>query len=113
VDLNALALSGEITEIEELRHTPAGLPVVNFRLKHASWQIEAGHRRRVDCEVDAVAMGEAALTVSRMFPGSRLGVEGFIDRRSHRSAQLVLHVTKVNLSKEADHGDSRIEQDPR
>lgn len=113
MELNALALSGEITEIEALRHTPAGLPVVNFRLKHASWQIEAGHRRQVDCEVDAVALGETAVAVSRMTPGACIGVEGFINRRSRRSAQLILHVTKVNLSKEADNDDSRISQDSR
>ena len=38
-------LSGKLIELDALRYPPAGIPVVNFRLSHASDQIEAGAKR--------------------------------------------------------------------
>ena len=44
-----------LIELDALRYTPAGIPVVNFRLRHASEQIEAGAQRASEREVAAMA----------------------------------------------------------
>ena len=95
MEINAVALSGELKEIEPLRHTPAGIPLLNFRLAHKSQQMEAGYKRQVDCELNGIAIGEVAVAMSRMQPGSAVSVEGFLNRKNRMSAQLILHVTKA------------------
>ncbi|OGA50283.1 MAG: primosomal replication protein N [Betaproteobacteria bacterium RIFCSPLOWO2_12_FULL_62_13] len=95
MEVNTVALSGELAEVEPLRHTPAGVPLLSFKLAHKSWQIEAGYKRQVDCVMNAVAMGEVAVTMSRIQQGHTVSVEGFLNRKNRMSAQIVLHVTKA------------------
>jgi len=100
VDVNAVALSGELVDIEPLRHTPAGIPLVNFRLAHKSQQLEAGYKRQVECEMSGVAVGEVAVAMSRMRQGHAVRVEGFLNRKNRMSAHIILHVTKAQTLKE-------------
>jgi primosomal replication protein N len=97
---NEVALSGELTAIEPLRYTPAGVPLINFRLLHRSQQAEAGLKRQVECEVNGVAMGEVAVGLSRLKPGQAARVKGFLNRRNRMSAQLVFHATDAQAIKE-------------
>jgi primosomal replication protein N len=99
VETNTVALSGELAVIEPLRHTPAGIPLVNFRLLHRSQQVEAGYRRQVECEIGGVAMGEAASEMSGMRQGDSVNIEGFLSRKNRMSRELVLHVTKAQISR--------------
>jgi primosomal replication protein N len=105
VDVNAVSLTGFLAAMEPLRHTPAGLPLVQFRLAHKSLQLEAGYKRQVDCEVTCVALGEAALTLSRVEAGAQVKVTGFLNRKNRMSAQLVLHANSTEIQKEANHGN--------
>jgi primosomal replication protein N len=97
---NEVALSGELTAIEPLRYTPAGIPLINFRLLHRSQQVEAGLKRQVECEVNGVAMAEVAVALSRLRPGQAARVKGFLNRRNRMSAQLVFHATDAQAIKE-------------
>ena len=97
---NEVALSGELTAIEPLRYTPAGVPLLNFRLLHRSQQAEAGVKRQVECEVNGVAMAEVAVALSRLKPGQAARVKGFLNRRNRMSAQLVFHATDAQVIKE-------------
>lgn len=97
---NRLDLTGVLVEIGGLRHTPAGLPSLQLRLGHVSEQIEAGHRRRVEFEMDALAFGEAATALAELASGTALRLTGFLDRRSVRNPQPLLHVTGYELIKE-------------
>jgi len=99
-DANAVTLSGELADIEPLRHTPAGLPLLQFRLAHKSLQIEAGFKRQVECEVNCVALGEAATRLSRSAAGAEVSVTGFLNRKNRMSTQLVLHATHTDILKE-------------
>lgn len=100
---NLVRLKGEIAAVEPLRHTPAGLPLMNFRLAHRSVQVEANMERQTEFEVDAVAIGEVSAAVSRFRPGDRVTVQGFLAARHRPSApnrmalgsKLVLHVTHI------------------
>lgn len=97
---NEVALSGELTAIEPLRYTPAGVPLINFRLLHRSQQAEAGLKRQVECEVNGVAMAEVAVALSRLKPGQAARVKGFLNRKNRMSAQLVFHATDAQAIKE-------------
>jgi primosomal replication protein N len=103
VEVNAVAVSGELKDVEPLRHTPAGIPLLNFTLTHKSQQIEAGYKRQVEYELNGIAIGEVAVVMSRMQPGAAVNVEGFLNRKNRMSAQLILHVTNARSHKETHH----------
>jgi primosomal replication protein N len=94
---NRCEIEGEVIELEGLRYTPAGLARVAFKLRHSSMQKEAGMQRQVQCDVPALALGEAAQQVSRLQPGQMVKAEGFLAQRSLKIAQLVLHIDNVTL----------------
>lgn len=94
---NRLVLSGEVTDVADLRYTPAGIPLLTFTLKHASQQKEAGMKRQVECEVPAVAMAQIAEQARVLKQGCQAKVSGFLARRSLNSRQLVLHVNELEI----------------
>ena len=93
MELNELALTGELSAIEPLRYTPAGVPVVSFKLLHRSQQVEAGIKRQVECELNGLALADVALSMSGLKVGQPVKVRGFLNRKNRMSAQLVLHAT--------------------
>jgi primosomal replication protein N len=93
--LNKLAISGQVTQIEDLRYTPAGLPLLSFVISHVSEDIEAGMKRKVECEIKAVAIGDLANTNIQL--GTTLRALGFLAKRSAKSTQLVLHIKNLEL----------------
>ncbi|MDD5328547.1 MAG: primosomal replication protein N [Sulfuricella sp.] len=94
---NQVVLTGRIAEMDALRYTPAGLPLMSFRIAHASEQVEAGHKRKVECEVQAMMLGEPAKTAAGMKAGDSVKARGFLARKSQHSQQLVLHLDKIEL----------------
>jgi primosomal replication protein N len=94
---NRLVISGQLTELDSLRYTPAGVERIEMRIRHASMQHEAGTQRQVQCEISALALGEAARQATRLQAGQQVTVEGFLAQRSMRSTQLVLHIEKIDL----------------
>jgi len=97
VSRNAVRLSGVLAAVEPLRHTPAGLPVVDFTLTHASEQTEAGQKRQVEFEMAAKATGELAARIAGLRQGCAMAVEGFLNRKHRMSRQVILHVTNMEL----------------
>lgn len=86
-----------MVELGALRHTPAGVAVIEFRLRHESRQIELGSERTVTAELDAIAFEAQANLVSGISLESALKVEGFLCAKSWRSKRPVLHVTTVEF----------------
>ena len=99
---NRVDLSGKVIEISALRHTPAGLPVLAFKVGHVSEQIEAGAKRQVQCEVPVIAIGEPVKMASGLKIGDLVSVEGFLSRRGLNSPQLTLHVNRIALIEEKE-----------
>jgi len=93
--VNKLAISGEVTHKEDLRYTPAGLPLLSFVISHDSEVVEADMKRRVECEVKAVAIGDLAKTNIQL--GSKINALGFLAKRSAKSTQLVMHIKNIEL----------------
>jgi primosomal replication protein N len=100
VEANEVALTGELATIEPLRYTPAGIPLLGFRLLHRSRQTEAGLKRQVECEMGGVAMAEVAVAMSRLKPGQAVKLSGFLNRKNRLSTQLILHATAALAIKE-------------
>jgi len=90
-------MQGEVIQIAMLRYTPAGIPLLSFVLRHLSDQLEAGMQRRVECEINAMLIGELAEKSQGIQIGTLLRVAGFIARRSLKSTQLVLHITTLDI----------------
>jgi len=94
---NRTELSGTLLERGNLRYTPAGIPVIEFRIAHQSEQIEAAASRRVECEIACVALGPIALLLKESSPGCALTAEGFLASRSLKQKTPVLHVTNIEF----------------
>ena len=97
---NEVALTAELTTVEPLRYTPAGIPLLGFRLLHRSRQTEAGLKRQVECEMGGVAMADVAVAMSRLKPGQAVKLNGFLNRKNRLSTQLILHATAALAIKE-------------
>ena len=80
-----------------MRYTPAGVPVVNFVLQHASEQAEAAQLRQVACEVNVVLVGDDALFLKTAKLNERYQVTGFLARKSKHSKSLVLHAQTLRF----------------
>ncbi|OIP11977.1 MAG: primosomal replication protein N [Betaproteobacteria bacterium CG2_30_59_46] len=80
-----------------LRYTPAGLPLMAFRISHVSEQIEAGFKRKAECEIAAIMMGDPAKTVAGWKVGDSIKAAGFLAKKSQHSQQLVLHLNRIEL----------------
>jgi primosomal replication protein N len=96
LDCNRTEICGTITEIGSLRYSPAGVAVVELKIRHVSRQIEAGKPRQVECEVSAVALAQMAETVAGLVPGATVKLAGFLARKSRMSLQLALHVNRID-----------------
>lgn len=96
MDRNRVVLVGKLIERGELRLTPAGVPALNFRITHLSDQTEAGKPRRVNLELDGVALGDVAEKLGRANAEAEFRFEGFLAQKSRLSRQTVLHVNKFD-----------------
>jgi primosomal replication protein N len=86
-------IQAEVVQIEPLRYTPAGIPLLSVVLRHVSEQIEAGMKRKVECEVNAVVLGDLALKGLKQ--GVQVVAQGFLAKRSLKSTQLVMHINDI------------------
>ncbi len=93
--MNTVTLSGEVVGLQPIRYTPAGIPLLSFVLQHASEQTEAGLIRKVECEVNAVALGDLAKLNIQI--GDNIKAKGFLAKRSAKSTQLVLHIQQLHI----------------
>lgn len=110
---NELVISGRLSERDALRHTPAGVALVNFRIVHESEQVEAGTERKVYVEVACVAAENEARLVAAAPLRAAVRLTGFLAGKgysggssggqvesgagSRTGRQLVLHVTRIEF----------------
>ena len=90
--MNQIALSATVLDIQPLRYTPAGLPALEMILEHQSEVEQAGHQRRIDLTIPAVALGDIALLLADMALGTPLSIKGFLAPSRKGSSKLILHV---------------------
>ena len=86
---NRLTLTATLQHKEPLRYSPAGVPILQMRIAHESEQIEAGHPRRVTCEIPAVAVGDVAARLATESIETEWRFSGFIaNKRRYEIAEL-------------------------
>ncbi|WP_353148081.1 primosomal replication protein N [Pollutimonas bauzanensis] len=94
--MNQLHLTATALEVKPLRYTPAGMPAVEMMLSHESEVLEAGHMRRIEVVLSAVALGDIALLLADTPLGASLSIEGFIAPARKGSNKLVVHIQQAN-----------------
>jgi primosomal replication protein N len=94
---NEVRLSARVIARDTLRHTPAGVPILAFTLSHESRQVEGGVLRQVGFEIEAMAVGELAQSMSSVEAGTAVRVTGFLASRSKLSNRVVLHVNAFEI----------------
>ena len=80
-----------------MRYTPAGVPVSEGRLRHASTQIEGGLERKIELEIPLLALGDTARWLEAAHLSGLLRVNGFLAAKSRNSRLLVLHVNTLEF----------------
>ncbi len=78
-----------------MRYTPAGLPALDFSLKHESMVLQDGQARRVGLELKARAVGEITRRVEGLMLGSVHGFAGFLGAMRNGRG-IVFHVTELD-----------------
>jgi primosomal replication protein N len=93
--MNRLVLTAQLVERGAMRYTPAGLPALDFSLRHESTVTQDGQPRRVSVEVRARAIGDIVARVAALEMGSGHGFAGFLgSQRNGRG--VVFHVTELD-----------------
>ena len=89
--MNHTTLTACIAEVSALRYTPAGLPALDLMLEHDAEHTEAGHPRRVNLKIRALALGTQAERLSRQAVGSQWRFQGFL-ATPRQGRSVVLHI---------------------
>ena len=103
---NQVVLSGEVGQLEQLRFTPAGIPVLSFVLSHDSSQAEAGLSCQTQFRLPARALGEVARSMQVLSDGAGVTLQGFLGRRGRHGNQLMLHIVKFKMRNGANDASS-------
>lgn len=90
--MNNVTLNAAVIEAKPIRYTPAGLPILELTLAHASDIEHAGMLRRVDLTIAATAIGDLALLLADITMGSQLVVNGFLAPQRKGAKRLILHL---------------------
>lgn len=94
--MNKLVLSAVVIEAKPIRYTPAGLPALEMVLQHESDVQQAGHQRRVELSITAIAFGDLALLLADVVLGTSLMVTGFLAPTRKGSSRMVLHIQQAD-----------------
>jgi len=91
--VNRLSLHATLAALEAPRHSPAGVAIQGFTLKHESVVPHHGAARQVVFELKGVAFEALAQTVATLPMGTPGQWQGFLTD-SHRGKQLVLQLQR-------------------
>jgi len=95
--VNRLVLAARLVERGALRYTPAGLPALDFELKHESELSEDGQTRKVSMQIRSVAIGRITQGLAAMQLGSAGYFAGFL-AAARNGRGLVFHVTSIEAT---------------
>jgi primosomal replication protein N len=95
--VNRLVLAARLIERRALRYTPAGLPALDFELKHESELSEDGQLRKVSMQIRAVAIGRMTQPMAAMELGAAGSFAGFL-ASARNGRGLLFHVTAIEPS---------------
>ncbi len=76
--MNRLQLQAVVVQVQSLRYTPAGIPVLNLVLEHESQQTELDTPRTVKLQLKAVAFGALAEALQKQALNDAGHFDGFL-----------------------------------
>lgn len=76
--MNHLQLQAVVVQVQSLRYTPAGIPVLNLVLEHESQQTELDTPRTVKLQLKAVAFGTLAEALQKQALNTAGDFDGFL-----------------------------------
>ena len=91
--MNLIEISGTLTSKEEVRYTPAGIPVFEGVFHHRSELTEANRIRKLEYDFPAIAFGALAESLNKAQMGQDVNIRGFLAPRSMKSSKLIVHIT--------------------
>jgi primosomal replication protein N len=97
---NRLVISGSLGNTPETRHSPAGIPITRFTLRHESIQQEAGMQRQAICNIVVIASGKELLATTKALQSEQqIRVSGFLSRANNRQGEnrLILHAEQIEV----------------
>lgn len=103
MSVNQARLSGVLVSLSVLRYTPAGVAVTTLELDHTSTVEQAGSHRAIAFNLEATALGDAALTSSHLSIGQHYVFEGFWAPTHYRTKRLGFQITQVIGAVDAAH----------
>ena len=89
-----MRLSARWVDQAALRYTPAGLPALDLTLEHEGLTMEAGHPRRVQLKLQAVALGDLARRLPQLAATDLFLWTGFM-AAARNGRGVVFHITQV------------------
>lgn len=92
--MNRLVLTAQLVEKNALRYTPAGLPALDFSLRHESQVEHNGAPRQVSVDIRARAVGDITEALNALELGSQHGFAGFLGAQRNGKG-IVFHVTEL------------------
>lgn len=95
---NQVRLTAQIKKLDDLRYTPAGIPILTLWLSHESWQTELGERYLAKCEIEAKVLGDMALNWPYR-QGDTVEISGFLAQRSVRYPRPIVHIQQIHQYK--------------
>lgn len=96
--MNHIRIHAKVIGKSALRHTPAGIAVLEMDFMHEGGVIESGLERKLAFEFSTVSLALVAQALDREALSTSLLLTGFIAPRSRRSSRLVMHVTEFETS---------------
>jgi primosomal replication protein N len=93
--VNRLLISGALIQVDPVRYSPAGVPIAEAVIQHRSSQAVAMQARQVECELTIQASGPLAGQLAQLATGTRIKLEGALNRRSVNSRQLILILNRI------------------
>lgn len=92
--MNHWELDAVLEEVDVVRYSLSGVPILECKVHHKGLATEAGWDRKVDFLVDCISIGETAISLQKESLGTLIKAQGFLTVRSVRSNKLVLHITE-------------------
>lgn len=98
---NYWKLQACIEEVKALRHSPAGIPILDCVLMHTSEAVEADNKRLVQARIQAVVLGDVARQLQQYGVGLQAVFSGFmstpINQRNRRMSSVIFHIQTFTM----------------
>ncbi|MCC7006599.1 MAG: primosomal replication protein N [Ottowia sp.] len=95
--MNHFELTATLIGRDQLRFTPAGIPILNCTLSYIGTVQEAGSERQIEFELAAIAAGICGQQLGQTDLGVCMRSTGFLARKHRNSKMLVFHIVDYQV----------------